>query len=221
AMLHWIGETLVGERAFAPKVAALTNLSPNHLDWHGDISHYRASKARLVARQRPGDAAVFSAESIRIATPPGARVASPDAVRTLAAAVGTRGLLGPGAHNARNAATALHAAGLFLSEPPESLLDTLRDFPGLPHRLELVAEREASGGAPSVRFYNDSKCTTPDACVLAVESFAPNESRVRLIAGGYDKKVDLSAVGALAERVAGLYLIGATADAIYGAVSPA
>src|SRR5690606_20468937 len=95
AMLHWIGETLVGERAFAPKVAAMTNLAPNHLDWHGDASHYRASKARLVARQRPGDAAVFADESIRFDTPPGVRVVAPDAVRTLAASVAARRLLVP------------------------------------------------------------------------------------------------------------------------------
>jgi UDP-N-acetylmuramoylalanine--D-glutamate ligase len=217
AMLHWTRSVLTGDRAFAPRIAALTNLAPNHLDWHGDLDHYRDSKQELVAHQRPGDSAVFGDESIYFHTNPGVRSVAPSEVRALEQEIAARGLGVPGVHNIRNAAVALHAAGLYLGEPPESLIESVRDFAGLPHRLCLVSERVVLSGGSPVRFYDDSKCTTPDACVLAVDSFAaaPGAERVRLIAGGYDKKVDLSRVAALAERVAGLYLIGATADQLF------
>jgi len=220
AMLHWTREALTGDRAFAPKVAALTNLAPNHLDWHGDLDHYREAKRELVAHQRRGDAAVFGDESIRYDTNDGVRRVEPDDVGALEPLIAGRGLRVPGAHNVRNAAVALHAAGLFLNATPESLVGAVADFPGLPHRLCLVAERTVRDGEAPARFYNDSKCTTPEACLLAVESFAqrPGVERVRLIAGGYDKKVDLARVGALAERLAGLYTIGATAAQILGGV---
>lgn len=224
AMLHWMDE--IAQRGvappFAPRVAALTNLAPNHLDWHGSMDHYRDSKRLLVAHQREGDSAVFGDESILCATRPGVGRVEPATVRALEPAIAARRLPVPGAHNVRNASVALHAAGAFLNEAPETLLGSLDGFTGLPHRLQLVAERVLERGGEPVRFYNDSKCTTVDACLLAVESFArdPGVSRVRLIAGGYDKKVDLSPVGALAERLAGMYLIGATAGQIMDATPP-
>lgn len=222
AMLHWTRHALTGERAFAPKVAALTNLAPNHLDWHEDLDHYRESKRELLAHQRPGDIAVFGDESIWSDANDAVRVTKPDEVRALEPTVAARGLAIPGAHNLRNASVALHAAGQFLNEPAESVIEAILDFPGLPHRLCLVAERMIRNGAPPVRFYNDSKCTTPDACLLAVGSFAdhPGAHKVRLIAGGYDKQVDLSPVGALAAHIAGLYVIGATSSQILDAVPP-
>lgn len=226
AMLHWLDEALPQGAKFAPRVSVLTNLAPNHLDWHADLDHYRESKRLLVAHQREG-VAVFGDESVLFDTAPGVRRVEPPQARSLESAVARSGLRVPGKHNVRNASVALHAAGLFLGESPESLAPTLRDFPGLPHRLCLVAEREVRPGQPPARFYDDSKCTTPEACLLAVDAFADSyetgasgAERVRLIAGGYDKKVDLSRVGALAERVAGLYLIGATAQQIFDAVPP-
>lgn len=228
AMLHWMDDIAAHALMdpFAPRVAVLTNLAPNHLDWHGGFEHYAASKHHLVGRQREGDAAIFGDESILCGTRPGVARVEPAAVRALEPFVACERLSVPGAHNIRNASVALHGAGAFLGEDPALLASSLAGFTGLPHRLQLVAERVLerggeSGGEP-VRFYNDSKCTTVDACLLAVESFAhdPGVSRVRLIAGGYDKKVDLSPVGALAERLAGLYLVGATSDQILASVPP-
>ena len=90
----------------------------------------------------------------------------------------------------------------------------LADFPGLPHRLQFVAEHGA------VKFYNDSKCTTPDAAILAIDSFPPGTAHI--ILGGYDKGSDLAPMAThAAAKCAGLYTIGKTGDAIASAAQAA
>ncbi|HWB19745.1 MAG TPA: cyanophycin synthetase, partial [Phycisphaerales bacterium] len=86
---------------------------------------------------------------------------------------------------------------------PEDGAELLSDFTGLPHRLQLVAEID------DCRFYNDSKSTTPEAALLAIDAF-DEPDRIHLIAGGYDKGSDLLPVAQQAVRIAGLYTIGAT-----------
>lgn len=194
AMLHWLGD-------FSPGVAVLTNITPNHLDWHGSLEHYTQSKLRLLASQQPGDSAVLGPSLAHLATNPGVRrvVLDPDArVDNLAV---------PGSHNALNAAMACAAvARLGLDLPPERLHQGVRTFPGLPHRLCLLGEREG------VRYYDDSKSTTPEAALLALRAFEDRGelARVHLIAGGYDKGSDLSPLAARAREIAGLYCIGKT-----------
>jgi UDP-N-acetylmuramoylalanine--D-glutamate ligase len=91
----------------------------------------------------------------------------------------------------------------------EEAIGHVRTFKGLAHRLELAGE---VGG---VKYFNDSKSTTPQATVLAVRAFGDvGAARVHLIAGGYDKKSDLGAIAGLAGELAGLYTIGATGAAI-------
>ncbi len=185
AMLYWLAEG-VGYRwaaGFSPRIAILTNLQPNHLDWHGTLEHYEKSKLNIFKYQEPGDHAI-RADDLDPASPP---------IR----------LRTPGSHNQHNAQLAVaavrRATGVSLSEAAE----LLGDFQGLPHRLRLIAEHDG------LRFYDDSKSTTPQAACLAVAALG-DPARVHLIAGGYDKGIDLSPIAKLASQLAGLYTIGDT-----------
>ena len=113
----------------------------------------------------------------------------------------------PGKHNQLNGIMALTAALRIAQIAPPDSVRALSTFAGLPHRLECIAENGEQ------RFYNDSKSTVPEATELAVQAF-PKPSKVHLIAGGYDKGIDLAPIAHLASKIAGLYTIGTTASAI-------
>lgn len=223
AQLHWLGPEGARDdpaaQPWSPGVAAVTNITPNHLDWHGSIEHYRNAKLNILRAQRPGDRALLGdpalVDPLRGAAPPGVRIDCP----------GTAGredlrLAIPGAHNRLNARLALALAAALIDRAPADLAPFLASFGGLPHRLEFV------GASPAgVRVYNDSKSTTPEAAALAVAAFdEPGEigaPRVRLICGGYDKDIDLGPMIDAAARCASVHTIGATAQAITHAVAAA
>ena len=216
AMLHWLRGSPELVRAAS---VVVTNFSANHLDWHGDVEHYRACKQFLLGAQGPGHGpgcrAVLGPGVGDWPVPDGVQRAAIDAGRA-GAEVGR--LATPGAHNRVNAAMAVAAAeGVLLGagvEPGRDvLMGAVRGFPGLPDRLERLAD---SGG---LRWVNDSKSTTPEACAGAVAALREDGvERVHLIAGGADKGVDLSAIAGLGSELAGLYTIGATAETIGGEV---
>ncbi|MHC4788455.1 MAG: UDP-N-acetylmuramoyl-L-alanine--D-glutamate ligase [Planctomycetota bacterium] len=193
---------------WSPHVAVVTNITPNHLDRHPNLSHYAQAKRQIVRQQGPADFAVLNARDQALrgwarAGLPGQAVYFDSAPQSGALLDGVS-LLGdrllwrsgsrhevicrraevplPGRHNVENAMAAA-AAARCLGTDALQVRQGLCSFVGLEHRLELVGEHDG------VRFYNDSYSTTPAAAVAAVESFA---GPLTLIAGGYDKKIDLS-----------------------------
>ncbi len=112
----------------------------------------------------------------------------------------------PGEHNRMNAEAAICAV-LAAGVEREALAEGLRTFRGLPHRLELVGE---VGGR---RFYNDSLATTPESAICALKAFP---GRVLLMAGGYDKQIDLSEFAReAAMRATAIAWMGQTAERLH------
>ena len=211
AMLYWLERTL--ERTWSPRVGVFTNLSPNHIDWHGDLEHYTRCKLALFSHQRPQDFAVLGENVWSFAGRSKGRTIRIDPAQF------TGELKVPGAHNRVNAAAALAACrALCPDAKPETLAAALASFPGLAHRLQLAYEHRPRGGGATLRFYNDSKSTTPESALKAIEAVAsmPGVSRrqVHLIAGGYDKGSDLTPVAEAGAELGGLYTIGATGPKI-------
>jgi UDP-N-acetylmuramoylalanine--D-glutamate ligase len=183
------------------RMAAVLNLTPDHLDRHGTMDAYVAAKARLLESQTAGDDALLNGLDSRcraLAALTAGRVTWFDEHRP----VPPVGL--PGAHNRLNALAAAaigRAAGL----PDEAIEEGVRRFPGVEHRLEQVGEW---GG---VRWYNDSKATNPDAGLVGLRAFP--DTPVVLIAGGYGDGFELAEwLAAVREQTRAVVLLGASAD---------
>jgi UDP-N-acetylmuramoylalanine--D-glutamate ligase len=200
-------------------VAVLLNLSPDHLDRHGDMGGYAAAKARLFAMQRPSDIAVIATddEHVRaIARTARARIVEVSGSRMLQAGIAVVGgkawiegeavasqadwpaLQGP--HNAQNAAAAI-ATALALGIDRQTILEGLRSYPGLPHRMERVAERRG------VLFVNDSKATNPTSTAPALAAYPT----IHWILGGLAKTDELDACLPHLGHVRAAYVIGEAA----------
>ncbi len=196
---------------WSPGVAVVTNISPNHLDWHGSFEHYAACKRAILGGT--GIAIVGKSESGW----PGL-LANREGIDVRSCKPGLTSKPGhpmnlrvPGEHNRINAQFAIEAiAAMGFARSAAAM--SLESFPGLPHRLQLVHDIDG------LRAYNDSKCTTPEATALAIAAFdesgACGAEKVRLICGGYDKKIDLAPMIAPAATCAAVYTIGATGPTI-------
>ncbi|TAJ62896.1 UDP-N-acetylmuramoyl-L-alanine--D-glutamate ligase [Brevundimonas sp.] len=199
--------------SFAPDVAILTNISPDHLDRHGGMEGYVAAKARIFAHAGLSLVGVDEEWGRRIA----AGMADARTVSTsgapadigasdgrLTAAGETIDLLAarslPGRHNAQNAAFA-YAAARALGVPHDAAVQGLMTFPGLAHRMEEV------GRLGRVRFINDSKATNADAARQALSSY----ERSFWIAGGRAKAGGIDDLEDLFPRVVEAFLIGEAA----------
>jgi UDP-N-acetylmuramoylalanine--D-glutamate ligase len=208
--------------AFAPEIAVLLNLAPDHLDRHGTFDDYVAAKLRIFAHQGNDDVAVAPlglgiedlggcARRVCVGVGPGAELSEQAGQlwwdETPLISVDEISL--PGAHNTANAMAAA-AACLAGGVPRDAVVEGLSSFAGVAHRLETVAI--ISG----VTYVNDSKATNVDSAIVALRSFP---SGVHLIAGGRGKAQDFSALAApVAERARAVYLIGEACEEIAAAL---
>lgn len=208
--------------AFHPLVSVWTNLSPDHLDWHPDVEHYVGSKMQIFANQTEADVAVLNAEDPVVMQALGFTAARPvtfgvhagDARVHDGRLVGPAGedlgavadLARPFPHELANGLAAACAA-LAVGTAPEACAQVLREFRGLPHRIQLVGH---IGGVP---YFDDSKATTPASVVTALQAF---DSAV-LIAGGKNKGLDLSVLAGASSHVRAVVAIGAAADEVAAA----
>ncbi|MCL4146920.1 UNVERIFIED_CONTAM: hypothetical protein GTU68_064708 [Idotea baltica] len=193
-------------------VSILLNISPDHLDRHGGMEGYQAAKMRLFQNQLRGDTAIIGFDDVltqSIAIGMAAR--GPAGVVQVSSdyALGN-GLSLPGKHNHQNAAAA-YAACRAIGVDSAVIMDALRTFPGLAHRLETVGEFEG------VRFINDSKATNAQATEQALKAFP----RVYWIAGGQAKADGISPLSPFFPRVAKAYLIGEAQDNFAGTLKGA
>ncbi len=217
---------------FHPRVAVLLNVTPDHLDRYADLSEYLEAKARIFLNQQPHDTAVLNADdpfTVEAAAQATARkifFSQRQVVRegaflregTLSLRFEGRDetichlkeLRIHGVHNVENALAAIAAAGV-LGVPSHCMRAVLRQFGGLEHRLEMVAE---IGG---IRYVNDSKGTNVGATAKSLESFP--SGKVVLIAGGLDKGADFGPLVPLVkERVKTAILIGQAREKLQAAL---
>ena len=182
--------------------AVMLNLSPDHLDRHGDMAGYAAAKRAVFARQDERDHAVVGVDDRHSRDMAGwlrTRPASVATISGLERRVDTPSLRG--VHNAQNAAAAAAVARAMKIDTP-TIEHAIADFPGLPHRQEIVAERHG------VTFVNDSKATNAASTATALSAFA----RVVWIAGGLAKAGGIEALAPLLTHVAHAVLIGRDAN---------
>ncbi|MGF7155760.1 UDP-N-acetylmuramoyl-L-alanine--D-glutamate ligase [Novosphingobium gossypii] len=189
-------------------VAALLNITPDHLDRYDGFEAYAASKARLFAMQGRGSNAVFGMgdkETRAIAHIEAARRA-PGLVRLVDGAdlldmqKEWPSLQGP--HNLQNAAVAI-AIVEALGVKKAQWRKGLRTFSGLPHRMERVAV------ANGVTYINDSKATNPASTAPAIAAFPPDpEPRIHWILGGLPKGDNLDECAPFFGNIAAAYTIG-------------
>jgi UDP-N-acetylmuramoylalanine--D-glutamate ligase len=198
----------LGEARWSPHVGLVTLIAQDHLQWHGSMEAYVSAKINLLRFQGPEDVAVLNGEDEKTRA-----LAQQTRAQVVYFTLEGRAfeLLVPGRHNQLNAQGAF-AAARQVGVTWEEAQGALREFKGLPHRLQLVHE---AGG---VRYYNDSIATIPEAAVAALDAFAPRT--VLQIVGGYDKHLPMDALTArLAERAKGVLCIGTTGPAIQQALS--
>ena len=215
-------------------IAVLLNISPDHIDRHGDFDGYIAAKKRIFAGMDSNGIAIVGIDDpkalaifeelrasngpnvipISAANTPSGGVYAKDGILYDALSGDADAVMSlidiktlPGRHNHQNAAAA-YAAARSAGIAVDAIIKGLRTYPGLPHRQQIIAE---IGG---VRYVNDSKATNPDATANALASY----KSIYWIAGGLGKDGGLDQLSPYLPHVQHAFLIGAAADEIHAAI---
>ena len=215
-------------QTFRADIAVWLNITPDHIDRHGDLAGYVAAKRNIFARQRAGDCVVIGTEdepSREVEREMAARsgiACVPVALdRPVASGISYRAgmlvdadgytvdfsdvLTLPGDHNAQNAACAW-AVCRWLDVPREMIVAGLRTYPGLPHRQERVA------AVGKVVYVNDSKATNADAAARALSSY----DDIYWILGGQAKEGGVAPLASYFDRIRHAFLIGEATELFAG-----
>ncbi len=215
---------------FRPNVAMATNVTPNHMDRYDFFSDYAAAKHRLFMNQTNEDVAILNADdeitaswakglkanivmfSVKKELDEGlflrnrdlvCRANGKEKILTTRDEIFLRGL-----HNVENVLAGF-AAGLACGASPESMRETVANFKGVEHRIEFVEDING------VKFYNDSKATSVDAALKALEALSEEAGKTVIILGGRGKNAPYAPLVPLIEKtVRALVLIGEDADNI-------
>ena len=215
----------------SPKVAVVTNISPNHLDIHKSYDEYKEAKANIFKMQNESDLLVLNYDNDT--TRNFARKSNGDVIYFSSKEKLDNGIILDGEvikdcenglrrhilntkdaklrgiHNAENMCAAIAATKRFVST--EIQAKAIKNFSGVEHRLEYIKEINGT------KWYNDSIASSPTRTIAGLNSFKEN---IVLIAGGYDKHLDYTPIAKpIVENVKELILLGQTANKIYSAVT--
>lgn len=219
---------------FAPHIAVVLNVTPDHLDRHGSMENYTGAKARIFENQTADDFAVLNADNeitAAMATGLKPQVYWFSRVKEVERGAFVRGgnivFRGPrgeqeimpvseislkGAHNVENVLAAV-VVGALAGVEPAKIRRAINQFKAVEHRLEYVATING------VQYFNDSKATNVDATIKALESFPGN---IHIILGGKDKGSDYSVLNdLLRQRAKRVYTVGAAAQKIESQIGDA
>ena len=216
----------------SPDVAVITNITPNHLDYHTDMKEYIESKknifkyqdengllvlnydneiTRNCEKEAPGNVMFFSSKT-KI---PDGYIVDDEKIKYCenglrSHILDTRDMKLRGVHNFENAAAAIIATKDFVDI--QTACNTILKFKGVEHRLELVLETK-----DRIKWYNDSVSSSPTRTIAGLNAF--NLRNIILIAGGYDKNLDYTPLAKpIIDNCKELILLGATSEKIEKAV---
>ena len=206
----------------SPDIAVITNLTPNHLDWHRDMEEYREAKTNIFNFQTPDNILVLNYDDkvtrgfaerakgkVRFFSgndklSDGIYFNEKGIYKDKELLLADEDVFLVGRHNRYNYAAAIAATDGLATK--EGILTVARSFGGVEHRLEFVRE---TGG---VKYYNSSMDSSPSRTAACLNAF---KGKVIVICGGYDKNIPLEPLGSLfLQKAKAAVLIGATAEKI-------
>lgn len=207
---------LASTRDFRSKISVITNISPDHLDWHGNFTEYLNSKLNIMKNMKYTDLLIVNKDDNYLKNLKAKRIEYFSVKGKADAYLENEYLVSPtlrynknnmqlvGRHNISNVLAAiLVAEELAISQ--EDIRNALDTFKPIKHRLEFISDING------VKYYNDSKGTNVDSTKVALDSFDKN---IILIAGGYDKGVSFDDLFNNPDKIKELILMGQTAKQI-------